>query len=116
MAPNSAAPTRNVVAAAALKAGTRNSFTSSSGRGAPHAWRTNSATRTRPAAIGPHTMAASKPPCDSLSDSPKTIPASPGDSSASPVQSSRPASARPASAFSSFEASTSASTTIGTLT
>ena len=116
MAPKSAPPTRNVVAAAAENAGTRNSRTSISGRDANHAWRTNSATSTSPPTSGPHTTMSANPPCDSLSDRPNTIPASPGDSSASPCQSSRPASARPASAFSSRAASTSAATAIGTLT
>ena len=116
MAPNSAAPTRNVVAPAAENARSRNSRTSMSGRGAPQAWRTNSATSTSPPAIGTHTSGSPKPPCDSLSDRPKTIPARPGERSASPSQSSRPASARPASALSSRAAMTRATTTIGTLT
>ena len=116
MAPNKAPPIRNVVALAAAKTRSRNRRTSISGRSARQAWRTNSATSTMPTTIGPHTSGSLKPPCDSLSDSPNTTPASPGESSSSPVQSSRPASARPASAFSSRAASTSAAAAIGTLT
>ena len=78
MAPNSAPPIRNVVALAAAKTRSRNSRTSISGRSARQAWRTNSATSTMPTTIGPHTSGSLKPPCDSLSDSPNTTPASAG--------------------------------------
>ena len=115
-APKSAAPSRKVAAAAAPKAGTRNSFTSSSGRGARQAWRTNSATSTAPAAIGPYTIGSPNPPWVSLSERPKTMPARPGESSSTPVQSSLPASARPASACSRREPIASATATTGTLT
>src|SRR3954469_16673438 len=104
MPPNSAPASRNVDAAAALKPVARKRRTSISGRSANQAWRTNSATSTAPTTIGTHAIGAVMPPCVSVSESPKTIPARPGDSSSSPVQSSRPASARPASGGRSFGA------------
>src|SRR5919199_496162 len=95
MPPKSAPARRNVDAAAALKPVARKSFTSISGRSANHAWRTKSATSTAPATIGTHAIGAVMPPWLSVSESPKTIPATPGERSSSPVQSRRPASARP---------------------
>src|SRR3954454_92580 len=116
MPPNSAPAIRNVDPAAALKPVARKSLTSMSGRSANQAWRTKRATSTMPATIGTHAIGAVMPPCVSVSDRPNTMPASPGDSSRSPVQSSRPASARPASACSSFPASPSARIAIGMFT
>jgi hypothetical protein len=116
IAPNSDPASRNVVAEAAPKAGTLNSFTSISGRGARAACITKAAIRIRPATIGPHAIGSPMPPCVSVSESPKTTPARPGERSSSPSQSSLPASARPASACSSFAASASDTIAIGTLT
>src|SRR4051812_15069663 len=116
MPPNRAPASRNVDAAAALKPVARNSFTSISGRSANHAWRTNSATSTMPTTIGTHAIGAVMPPWVSVSERPNTMPARPGESSSRPVQSSLPASARPASAWSSFAARPSATIAIGMFT
>src|SRR3954453_14207351 len=90
IAPNSDAASRNVVAAAAPNAGTRNSRTSSSGRAARAACHTNAVTRNAPTTIGTHAIGSEMPPCVSVSDSPNTIPARPGErSEAEPVELAR---------------------------
>ncbi len=116
IAPNSEPASRNVVAEAAPNAGTLNSRTSISGRGARAACMTKAAISSRPATIGAHAIGSPMPPCVSVSESPNTTPARPGDSSARPSQSSFPASARPASACRSLAARPSEKIAIGTLT
>ena len=116
IAPNSAPPTRNTVAAAALKRGERKSVRSMSARGARSPWTTNSATSSTPARIGAKAIGCPMPPWLSVSDNPKTMPASPGESSARPTQSSRPALARPVSRGRRRAARGRAASEIGTLT